>query len=207
MWMTMLLHAWPITANLNCKQHNSIHLVQCWAGQRGQTIFRPSFLNMHASFDINLEAAWRPYKQKKTAIRNVKCVSEYRGWDHQYHLLSGSGMPTISLHPPASRPLHLDIPVLVIDRPSLACSNKSERGSSRCWKWSYIPTPDGSLVRNTVLLSAGTIVHSKATALLSFAILSPELLNLDLDLLADTSSELRSISELEQNFKPHKHGS
>lgn len=40
---------------------------------------------------------------------------------------------------------------------------------------------------------------------MGLTILGPELLNLDHDLLVDTSSKLRSVSELEEDLKPHKH--
>lgn len=42
-------------------------------------------------------------------------------------------------------------------------------------------------------------------ALLGLAVLWLELLNLDLDFLVDTRSELWSVSKLEEYLKPHKH--
>lgn len=52
-----------------------------------------------------------------------------------------------------------------------------------------------------------TMKQNEELALLSLAVLSPELLDLDLNLLVDTGSELGTVPKLEKNLEPYKHRS
>jgi hypothetical protein len=97
--------------------------------------------------------------------------------------------------------------VLIIDRRCLRCIPTHQNVICLDVQIGSMHQPGTQLVKTQPATShIGAINQGEQLALLSLAVLSPELLDLDLDFLADTGSELRSVSKLEENFKPHKHG-